>query len=391
MLISATLHKPVHCKRVITAIFSHFINGVSAPSSSDLGIFSIQRAHHSTAVSQKDPGLPSARLPYTPLLTPSIKSHNISHPYQKMRFQPRSRPPLPELKQCGYYARCTQRHQRLHRLCQQERDENDLREYDLLQQLEDRENELLQEIREIDDVWADKEGEFVEREENLGRREKDLVRREDGLDQREKNLVRRDREVEDTLIIGEQSVEDREARVQERELKVEAAQRSSPRDNEGMLPAGWERTEDDRGRTYYANQITKTATWFRPAFTDSDRDPRIARDAGNHHDDGDDSDDHDSVHERTTTHKRYDDHDSYETHEIHKTRRHRSRQSRLPKDSAGDIRGNRSRNGREGNAAPLDRQSGRHDRVARDEERGRRVDSREPRNRRVYFEDSGEI
>lgn len=177
-----------------------------------------------------------------------------------MRFQPRPRPPLPELKQCGYYARCTQRHQRLHRLCQQEREENDIREHDLLQQLEDRENELLQEIREIDDSWADKEDEFAEREENLGRREKDFVRGEDDLDQRERYLDQRDREVEDTLVIGQQLVKDREARVQERELEVEAAQRSSPSNVEGMLPAGWERTEDDHGRTYYANEITKTTT-----------------------------------------------------------------------------------------------------------------------------------
>lgn len=42
---------------------------------------------------------------------------------------------------------------------------------------------------------------------------------------------------------------------------------SSFRDNQGMLPAGWERREDNLGRTYYVDHNTRTTTWTRPSTT----------------------------------------------------------------------------------------------------------------------------
>ena len=35
-------------------------------------------------------------------------------------------------------------------------------------------------------------------------------------------------------------------------------------DNQGRLPAGWERREDNLGRTYYVDHTTRTTTWNRP-------------------------------------------------------------------------------------------------------------------------------
>ena len=35
-------------------------------------------------------------------------------------------------------------------------------------------------------------------------------------------------------------------------------------DNQGRLPAGWERREDNLGRTYYVDHTTRTTTWARP-------------------------------------------------------------------------------------------------------------------------------
>lgn len=35
-------------------------------------------------------------------------------------------------------------------------------------------------------------------------------------------------------------------------------------DQEGRLPAGWERREDNLGRTYYVDHTTRTTTWHRP-------------------------------------------------------------------------------------------------------------------------------
>ncbi|PGH19167.1 hypothetical protein AJ80_04247 [Polytolypa hystricis UAMH7299] len=40
---------------------------------------------------------------------------------------------------------------------------------------------------------------------------------------------------------------------------------SSFEDNQGRLPAGWERKEDNLGRTYYVDHNTRTTTWSRPA------------------------------------------------------------------------------------------------------------------------------
>lgn len=38
-------------------------------------------------------------------------------------------------------------------------------------------------------------------------------------------------------------------------------------DNQGRLPAGWERREDNLGRTYYVDHNTRTTTWTRPSAT----------------------------------------------------------------------------------------------------------------------------
>lgn len=40
---------------------------------------------------------------------------------------------------------------------------------------------------------------------------------------------------------------------------------SSFEDNQGRLPAGWERREDNLGRTYYVDHNTRTTTWTRPS------------------------------------------------------------------------------------------------------------------------------
>ena len=58
-----------------------------------------------------------------------------------------------------------------------------------------------------------------------------------------------------------------------------AAGMSSFRDNQGMLPAGWERREDNLGRTYYVDHNTRTTTWTRPSTTYNERDQRNAMEA----------------------------------------------------------------------------------------------------------------
>ena len=35
--------------------------------------------------------------------------------------------------------------------------------------------------------------------------------------------------------------------------------------NPDRLPAGWERREDDKGRTYYVDHNTRTTSWKRPS------------------------------------------------------------------------------------------------------------------------------
>ncbi|KAL9021367.1 MAG: hypothetical protein Q9185_001478 [Variospora sp. 1 TL-2023] len=54
---------------------------------------------------------------------------------------------------------------------------------------------------------------------------------------------------------------------------------SSFADNQGRLPAGWERREDNLGRTYYVDHNTRTTTWSRPSTTYNERDQRSALEA----------------------------------------------------------------------------------------------------------------
>ena len=54
---------------------------------------------------------------------------------------------------------------------------------------------------------------------------------------------------------------------------------SSFEDNQGRLPAGWERREDNLGRTYYVDHNTRSTTWIRPSTTYNERDQRSAMEA----------------------------------------------------------------------------------------------------------------
>ncbi|MCJ1255579.1 hypothetical protein MMC24_003396 [Lignoscripta atroalba] len=54
---------------------------------------------------------------------------------------------------------------------------------------------------------------------------------------------------------------------------------SSFEDNQGRLPAGWERREDNLGRTYYVDHNTRSTTWTRPSATYNERDQRTRMDA----------------------------------------------------------------------------------------------------------------
>lgn len=51
---------------------------------------------------------------------------------------------------------------------------------------------------------------------------------------------------------------------------------SSFEDNQGRLPAGWERRQDNLGRTYYVDHNTRTTTWNRPSTTYNENDQRVA-------------------------------------------------------------------------------------------------------------------
>jgi E3 ubiquitin-protein ligase NEDD4 len=51
---------------------------------------------------------------------------------------------------------------------------------------------------------------------------------------------------------------------------------SSFEDAQGRLPAGWERRQDNLGRTYYVDHNTRTTTWNRPSTTYSESDQRAA-------------------------------------------------------------------------------------------------------------------
>ena len=54
---------------------------------------------------------------------------------------------------------------------------------------------------------------------------------------------------------------------------------SSFEDNQGRLPAGWERREDNLGRTYYVDHNTRSTTWTRPSATYNERDQRAQNEA----------------------------------------------------------------------------------------------------------------
>ncbi|KAF9887495.1 hypothetical protein FE257_010212 [Aspergillus nanangensis] len=54
---------------------------------------------------------------------------------------------------------------------------------------------------------------------------------------------------------------------------------SSFEDSQGRLPAGWERREDNLGRTYYVDHNTRTTTWTRPPANYNEATQRTQREA----------------------------------------------------------------------------------------------------------------
>lgn len=54
---------------------------------------------------------------------------------------------------------------------------------------------------------------------------------------------------------------------------------SSFEDSQGRLPAGWERREDNLGRTYYVDHNTRTTTWTRPSSNYNEQTSRTQREA----------------------------------------------------------------------------------------------------------------
>ena len=50
-------------------------------------------------------------------------------------------------------------------------------------------------------------------------------------------------------------------------------------DSEGRLPPGWERREDNLGRTYYVDHTTRSTTWHRPRAMADGSDQRVAMEA----------------------------------------------------------------------------------------------------------------
>ncbi|OOG01151.1 hypothetical protein ASPCADRAFT_203014 [Aspergillus carbonarius ITEM 5010] len=54
---------------------------------------------------------------------------------------------------------------------------------------------------------------------------------------------------------------------------------SSFEDSQGRLPAGWERREDNLGRTYYVDHNTRTTTWTRPSSNYNEQTQRTQREA----------------------------------------------------------------------------------------------------------------
>jgi E3 ubiquitin-protein ligase NEDD4 len=57
------------------------------------------------------------------------------------------------------------------------------------------------------------------------------------------------------------------------------ANMSSFEDSQGRLPAGWERREDNLGRTYYVDHNTRTTTWSRPSANYNEPAQRSQREA----------------------------------------------------------------------------------------------------------------
>ena len=57
---------------------------------------------------------------------------------------------------------------------------------------------------------------------------------------------------------------------------------SSFEDNQGRLPAGWERREDNLGRTYYVDHNTRSTTWTRPSthFNQAEQNTRNEQNRG---------------------------------------------------------------------------------------------------------------
>jgi E3 ubiquitin-protein ligase NEDD4 len=54
---------------------------------------------------------------------------------------------------------------------------------------------------------------------------------------------------------------------------------SSFEDAQGRLPAGWERREDNLGRTYYVDHNTRSTSWNRPTASGTTESSRVERDA----------------------------------------------------------------------------------------------------------------
>lgn len=54
---------------------------------------------------------------------------------------------------------------------------------------------------------------------------------------------------------------------------------SSFEDQQGRLPTGWERREDNLGRTYYVDHNTRTTTWQRPSHNYNEHTQRTQREA----------------------------------------------------------------------------------------------------------------
>lgn len=54
---------------------------------------------------------------------------------------------------------------------------------------------------------------------------------------------------------------------------------SSFTDDQGRLPAGWERREDNLGRTYYVDHNSRTTTWNRPSNSYNEREQRTQMEA----------------------------------------------------------------------------------------------------------------